>query len=279
MRIFMIALFCLTLVLPAQAYNKTPGKGVTVQPARATWNTGYFQEALVRQALEELGCKLKKTKELANPIFYQSLKLGDVDYWTNGWFPMHNGQLPKGFHEKAETIGYVAKAGGLRGLFDRSVEELQQESGIGLAKACQLKAVIELAIRTASSFEQQVSIKQPADVGRLLMPRFQLLKHEEFIALLLDSKNRLLREVGISEGSLTASIVHPREVFAPVVREAAAAVLFVHNHPSGDPAPSREDLEITRRLKEAGDLMGVRVLDHIIIGSEGYVSLADRGLL
>jgi len=104
-------------------------------------------------------------------------------------------------------------------------------------------------------------------------------KRELFLALLLDSKNRLLREVRISEGSLTASIVHPREVFAPVVREAAAAVLFVHNHPSGDPQPSREDLEITRRLKEAGDLMGVRVLDHVIIGSEGYVSLADRGLL
>ena len=83
----------------------------------------------------------------------------------------------------------------------------------------------------------------------------------------------------ISEGSLTASIVHPREVFVPVVRESAAAVLFVHNHPSGDPEPSREDLDITTRLRQAGELMGVRVLDHIIIGSNRYVSLADRGLL
>ena len=114
-RSLMIALFCLTLALPVQAYNKTPGKGVTVNPARATWNTGYFQEALVREALEELGFKVKKTKELANPIFYQSVKLGDVDYWTNGWFPMHKSQLPKGFSDKAETIGYVAKAGGLQG--------------------------------------------------------------------------------------------------------------------------------------------------------------------
>ena len=93
------------------------------------------------------------------------------------------------------------------------------------------------------------------------------------------AKNRLLREVKISEGSLTASIVHPREVFAPVVRESAAAVLLVHNHPSGDPTPSPEDLAITRKLVDVGELMGVRVLDHIIVGREGYVSLADEGLL
>ena len=104
-------------------------------------------------------------------------------------------------------------------------------------------------------------------------------RREVFLALLLDSKNRLIREVQISEGSLNASIVHPREVFAPVLRESAAAILFVHNHPSGDPTPSREDIEITKRLKQVGDLMGVRVLDHIIVGNGDYVSLADRGLL
>jgi DNA repair protein RadC len=89
----------------------------------------------------------------------------------------------------------------------------------------------------------------------------------------------LISEVQISEGSLSASIVHPREVFAPVLRESAAAVLFVHNHPSGDPSPSREDIEITSSLKQIGDLMGVRVLDHIIVGNGDYVSLADRGML
>jgi DNA repair protein RadC len=104
-------------------------------------------------------------------------------------------------------------------------------------------------------------------------------KKEVFLTLLLDSKNRILREIQVSEGSLNTSIVHPREVFQPVIRESAAAVLFVHNHPSGDPAPSREDLELTSRLRDAGALMGVRVLDHIIIGSGRYVSLADRGLL
>lgn len=99
-----------------------------------------------------------------------------------------------------------------------------------------------------------------------------------FLTLLLDSKNRVLREIQVSEGSLNASIVHPREVFQPVIRESAAAVIFVHNHPC-DPAPSREDLELTTRLRDARVLMGVRVLDHIIIGKGRYISLADQGLL
>ena len=97
------------------ADNAQPGKGVKVQPARATWNTGFFQEALVRKGLEELGYKVKKPKDLQNPIFYKSLSLGDVDYWTNGWFPNHDGQLPKGFYDKADKAGYVVKAGGLQG--------------------------------------------------------------------------------------------------------------------------------------------------------------------
>lgn len=99
------------------------------------------------------------------------------------------------------------------------------------------------------------------------------------MALLLDGKNRILKEVRVSEGSLNQSIVHPREVFSPAVRESAAAIILVHNHPSGDPAPSREDREITRRLKDAGELMGVKVLDHIIIGDGGFVSFTALGLL
>ena len=105
------------------------------------------------------------------------------------------------------------------------------------------------------------------------------LRKEYFMALLLDGKNRLIREVRISEGSLNQSIVHPREVFSPAVRESAAAVILVHNHPTGDPAPSREDIEITRRLKEAGDIIGVKVLDHIIIGDGAYLSFSSQGML
>jgi glycine betaine/proline transport system substrate-binding protein len=100
---------------PAMALDMTPGKGTTVRPARATWNTGFFQEALVRRGLEELGYKVKRPKDLQNPIFYKSVALGDVDYWTNGWFPNHDSQLPKGFYDKADKYGYVVKAGGLQG--------------------------------------------------------------------------------------------------------------------------------------------------------------------
>ncbi len=108
-----VAAFALTTNAVAKVDG--PGKGVTVRPARATWNTGFFQEALVRRGLEELGYKVKKPKDLSNPIFYKSVSLGDVDYWTNGWFPNHDGQLPKNFYDKAEKVGYVVKAGGLQG--------------------------------------------------------------------------------------------------------------------------------------------------------------------
>jgi glycine betaine/proline transport system substrate-binding protein len=114
MTIVMAAILALA-VTPVTAMDMQPGKGVTVQPARATWNTGFFQEALVRKGLEELGYTVKKPKDLQNPIFYKSVALGDVDYWTNGWFPMHNAQLPKGFYDDAEKAGYVVKAGGLQG--------------------------------------------------------------------------------------------------------------------------------------------------------------------
>ena len=115
MKRILLILLMLSLALPAFAAQHLPGKGVKVQPARATWNTGYFQEALVRAGLEELGYNVKKPKELQNPLFYQSLALGDVDYWANGWFPVHEGQLPKNFYDKGEKVGYVVKSGGLQG--------------------------------------------------------------------------------------------------------------------------------------------------------------------
>jgi len=102
-------------VSPVFGSAELPGKGIEVHPARATWNTGFFQEALVRRALEELGYEVDKPKDLQNPIFYQTLALGDVDYWANGWFPMHDSQLPKNFYDKADKYGYVVKSGGLQG--------------------------------------------------------------------------------------------------------------------------------------------------------------------
>jgi DNA repair protein RadC len=168
----------------------------------------------------------------------------------------------------------------LRALFAAAIAELCMVPGIGPAKAAELLALGELARRLAATpLRPGERFTTSNEVFTHFHERLRDHRKEVFLTLLLDSKNRLLREVKVSEGSLNASIVHPREVFAPVVRESAAAVLLVHNHPSGDPTPSREDLELTGRLRDAGELMGVRVLDHIIIGRGCYVSLADRGLM
>lgn len=121
--------------------------------------------------------------------------------------------------------------------------------------------------------------RSSVDIFEYFQPQLEPLKKECFWSVLLDGKNRLISLVRISEGSLTCSLVHPREVFRPAIREAAAGVLFVHNHPSGDPAPSQEDIEITRRLVETGRIIGIRALDHVIIGARDYFSFADRGVL
>ena len=174
----------------------------------------------------------------------------------------------------------LTKFGSLRSMTSAAIVELCQVPGIGPAKAAEILAVGELARRFAATpISPGSHFTSSREVFAHFHERLRDRKKEVFLTLLLDSKNRVLREIQVSEGSLNASIVHPREVFQPVIRESAAAVIFVHNHPSGDPAPSREDLELTSRLRDAGVLMGVRVLDHIIIGSGRYVSLADQGLL
>lgn len=165
-------------------------------------------------------------------------------------------------------------------LTSASMVELCALDGIGPAKAAELLALGELSRRiSASRLPPGARFTTSREVFLHYHEALRDQKKEVFLTLMLDSKNRVLREQRVSEGSLNASIVHPREVFQPVIRESAAAVLFVHNHPSGDPTPSREDLQLTTRLRDAGALMGVRVLDHIIIGNGRYVSLADEGLL
>ena len=173
----------------------------------------------------------------------------------------------------------LQRFGTIQALANATAKELCEVPGIGPAKAAEVQGVFELAKRYQSiSLKPGDRYTSSSEVYHHYHARLRERKKEVFLALLLDSKNRLIREVCISEGSLNASIVHPREVFSPAVRESAAAVLFVHNHPSGDPAPSREDIELTQRLREAGELMGIRVLDHIVIGNGSYVSFTDRGL-
>ena len=170
--------------------------------------------------------------------------------------------------------------GNLRELAQAELNELQQIKGLGLAKAASIKAAFTLGSRfQARRLETLERFTSPAQVFDFFHHELRDNRKELFLILLLDGKNRITRKVQVSEGSLNQSIVHPREVFAPAVRESAAAVIFIHNHPSGDPAPSREDREITRRLKEAGEILGIKVLDHIIIGDGSYYSFVESGLL
>lgn len=167
---------------------------------------------------------------------------------------------------------------GLQGLANRGIDELCRVPGIGPAKAAQLQAAIELGKRVlAAPLSTGVRVGSSADLFRHYYPLLRDLRHEIFKAILLDAKHTIIRDATVSEGSLTLSIVHPREVFSLAIREAAAAIIFLHNHPSGDPQPSAEDRDLTTRLVAVGELIGIRVLDHIIVGDGRYVSFADRG--
>ncbi len=164
---------------------------------------------------------------------------------------------------------------GLRMLVESSVLDLSQQTGIGMAKACTLKSAAEIARRLSSRSEKRALIKSPSDVGHLLMEDMRYLDREHFRVIMLNTKNQVLGVEPVAVGSLNAAIVHPREIFKLPVKRSAAAVILVHNHPSGDPTPSREDVEVTQRLVEAGRLLGIEVLDHIVIGDNCYLSLRE----
>ena len=168
--------------------------------------------------------------------------------------------------------------GSIHQLAAAGIGDLCKVKGLGPVKAAQILAALEIANRYGEhEFKPGAPLRGSGDVYAHFRERLASEKRECFYAVLLDNKHRKIRDIAVSQGSLTASIVHPRDVFAPVVRESAAAVIFVHNHPSGDPTPSKEDIEITRRLREVGDIMGVRVLDHIVVGKGRYVSFVDDG--
>ena len=173
------------------------------------------------------------------------------------------------FHEDLEAVSSA------------SIHELLQVQGIGPAKACEIKAAFELGRRRlARQGGGLVQFRSSRDVAQYYMPLLAGLKRErQFQVVLLDQKNKIIKDVMVSQGSLTASVVHPREVFNMAIRDSAAAIICVHNHPSGDPQPSREDRALTTRLSEAGRLLGIQVLDNIIVGRDTYMSFADEGLL
>ena len=168
----------------------------------------------------------------------------------------------------------------LRSIDAASGAELSSIKGIGAAKTAQIKAAFELGKRLmGESSDGKPVFSTSQAIHAYFSPRFKNYKKELFIAVLLDAKNRLLHECKISEGTLTGSLIHPREAFREAIKESAASVVFVHNHPSGDPAPSRDDIAVTARLKSAGEIIGIQVIDHMIIGDGRYVSLREHGIL
>jgi len=168
----------------------------------------------------------------------------------------------------------------LQKLFSRSPSELTTVKGIGSAKAAILSAAFELVRRIQSRKDADRPLfKRSSDVAGHYLPLMRDLRKEVFKVLLLNRANRFIKEVFISEGTLDASVVHPRDVFREALLEPAAAIILIHNHPSGNPSPSDEDLRITKQLVDAGRLLGIKVYDHIILAGESYRSLADEGLL
>ncbi len=172
----------------------------------------------------------------------------------------------------------LAAAGSLPRLASAAPAVLCAEAGVGPASAASLLAAFELGRRLAARpLERGAAIRSPADVHGHFHARLREVAQEELHLLLLDGRHRVLRSALISRGTLTASLVHPREVFREALREPAAAVVLVHNHPSGDPTPSGEDARVTRRLARAGDLIGIPLLDHIVIADGGFASLREAG--
>lgn len=167
---------------------------------------------------------------------------------------------------------------GLRMLKDATIEEMTSIHGVGIAKASQLLAAFELGRRMVRvQYEHRYSIRSPEDCASYMMEEMRFLQQEHFVCLYLNTKNQVIHRQTIFIGSLNSSLVHPREVFKEAFRRSAASIICLHNHPSGSPEPSREDIEVTRRLVECGKIIGIDVLDHIIIGDHKFVSLKEKG--
>lgn len=184
---------------------------------------------------------------------------------------------------KSESVIQLANRlltqfGGLLWLKDAALEELMSIKGIGQAKAVQIAATVELGRRISNlTYDDRFVIRSPEDGANYVMNDMRFLTQEHFVCLYLSTKNQVIHKQTVFIGSLNASIVHPREVFKEAFRRSAASIICFHNHPSGDPSPSREDIEVTKRLVKCGELLGIKVLDHIIIGDKKFVSLKEKG--
>ncbi|TCO79987.1 DNA replication and repair protein RadC [Marinisporobacter balticus] len=181
--------------------------------------------------------------------------------------------------ELAQKILSISHSG-LRYLADCTIEELSEIKGIAKVKACQIVAAIELGKRLAmSNSKAKLNIRSSRDVANVFMEEMRYYKKEYFKSILLNTKNEIIITENISIGSLNSSLVHPREVFVSAIRKSASSIILIHNHPSGNPDPSNEDIKITKRLIEAGKIIGIEILDHIIIGDGNYLSLKEISII
>ncbi len=172
----------------------------------------------------------------------------------------------------------IERFGSLDSLARAGTAELRAVLGMGPAKIASLRAAFEIGARLLRTpLAPGEKLHSPEQVAAHFGARMRRYRQEVFVVLLLDSRHRLIGEVEVSRGSLNQSLVHPREVFAPALRESAAAILVIHNHPSGDPQPSREDHEVTERLVRAGEILGIRLVDHLVIGGLEFTSFARTG--
>jgi DNA repair protein RadC len=173
----------------------------------------------------------------------------------------------------------VKQFGGLKGIHGSGLREMAQKHGVGIRKAIRIHAAFELGKRLLSAQNSSPVIESPERVWKLLQPEMAALKREEFRVFILNNKNSILKKSTVSVGTVSEALVHPREIFREAIREAGASIIVAHNHPSGVLVPSREDISTTRRIKEAGVIIGIELLDHVIIGQSSYLSMKEAGYL
>jgi DNA repair protein RadC len=180
--------------------------------------------------------------------------------------------------ELAQRILGIKKQG-IRGIYELSLEDLQKVSGIGRVKSIQIKAIAELSKRISkNNAVTKLKISSPGTIASIFMEELRYLKQEHLKIVFLDTKNQIISDKFLTVGTVNASLINPREVFIEALKHNAVHVILLHNHPSGDPTPSREDILITKRIINAGDIIGIKLLDHIIIGDGNYISLKEQGI-
>ena len=206
------------------------------------------------------------------PEFLSEVELLSLVLWTGGG--------GKGVDILELSRRVLGRAGGFHGLDDVSVFELQSIKGIGVVKSAKIKALVEIAKRyERRPLKYRMQLRSSHEVIGYFAPHMRNLKKEVFKVINLDAKNKIINMLTVSEGDLTSTIVNPREVYREAIRSSAAGMIVVHNHPSGDPTPSREDILVTSRLQKAGSIINIKLIDHLIIGDNSYCSFADEGRL